>query len=209
MILLKIYLVRHGKDEEGYRGGWSQRGLVEEGMVQSGKLGRYLRDRRQEYRIHTIISSDLPRAVETSRQIEQQLNIRGGYQKEWREMNNGLLAGMKNQEAELRFPNLYFNTLHMDAAYPEGESPRSFYERICRSFNQLCRKIEEGVIDSNVLLVTHGGVINVLYYYLNGQEWTNNSKFYPIAYTSVHTLEKTIDGWKLSDMNAVEHLRKH
>ncbi|WP_302476272.1 hypothetical protein [Paenibacillus sp. DCT19] len=34
-IILKIHLVRHGADEDGYRGGWSQRGLVEEGIIQA------------------------------------------------------------------------------------------------------------------------------------------------------------------------------
>lgn len=29
---MRIYLVRHGMDNEGYRGGWSQRGLVAEGI---------------------------------------------------------------------------------------------------------------------------------------------------------------------------------
>ncbi|MNY56617.1 hypothetical protein D3C86_1927170 [compost metagenome] len=28
---MSIYLVRHGRDDEGYRGGWSQRGLNTEG----------------------------------------------------------------------------------------------------------------------------------------------------------------------------------
>lgn len=206
VISMKIYLVRHGMDEEGYRGGWSQRGLVEEGIIQSRKLGRYLKDNCQENKIKTIISSDLPRAMETSREIEQELKIRCVYQEEWREMNNGLLAGMSNQEAELEFPNIYFNTLQMDTPFPKGETPKNFYERICRSFNELCRKIEEDEIETNVLLVTHGGVINVLYYHLNGQEWTNKSLFYPIDNTSVHTVEKRTDGWKLSEMNVMEHL---
>lgn len=36
---LAIYLVRHGKDDEGYRGGWSQRGLNTQGYRQAEKLG--------------------------------------------------------------------------------------------------------------------------------------------------------------------------
>ncbi|WP_260985364.1 phosphoglycerate mutase family protein [Paenibacillus xylanexedens] len=62
---MKIYLVRHGADEDGYRGGWSQRGLVKEGIVESQKLGEYLQANQNEYRINTIISSDLPRAVQS------------------------------------------------------------------------------------------------------------------------------------------------
>ncbi len=83
MILLKIYLVRHGEDEEGYRGGWSQWGLVEEGIIQSRKIGQYLRDYCHEYRIITMIGSDLPRAKEASREIKQVLKIGCTYHEEW------------------------------------------------------------------------------------------------------------------------------
>jgi len=193
-------------DDEGYRGGWSQRGLVKEGIIQSQKLGRYLKENSQKYNINTIISSDLPRAMETTKEIEKEMKIKCMYHEEWREMNNGLLAGIPNREAELKFPDIYFNTLHMDTAFPNGETPRNFYERICRSFNELCRKIEEDNVDTNVLLVTHGGVINIIYYYLKNQEWSNKSRFYPINHTSVHTVEKRADGWKLSEMNGTKHL---
>ncbi|MGZ9583718.1 histidine phosphatase family protein [Paenibacillus marinisediminis] len=203
---MKIYLVRHGMDEEGFRGGWSQRGLIEQGIIQSKKLGEHLHNNDKHYRISTIISSDLPRAVETTREIERSLNIKGAYLEEWREMNNGALAGMPNTEAEVQFPGVYFNTLRMDTPFPGGETPMNFYNRICKSFDELCMKIEHQELESNVLLVTHGGVINVLYYYLNGREWTNKSEFYPIDNTSVHSVEKGIDGWKLHEMNMKNHL---
>lgn len=69
-------------------------------------------------------------------------------------------------------------------------------------------KIEEGEIKTNLVLVTHGGVINVLYYYLNGQEWTNKSIFHSIDNTSIHTIEKKMDGWKLTEMNIIKHLNE-
>lgn len=70
---MKIYLVRHGMDEDGYRGGWSQRGLIEEGIIQSSKLASHLHEHSETYRIHTILSSDLPRAVETAQIITRRL----------------------------------------------------------------------------------------------------------------------------------------
>lgn len=66
--------------------------------------------------------------------------------------------------------------------------------------------IEHQEIEPNVLLVTHGGVINVLYYYLEGRKWTNKSEFYPIDNTSVHTVEKSQDGWKITGKNDTRHL---
>ncbi|HAF96796.1 MAG TPA: hypothetical protein DCK78_00480 [Paenibacillus lactis] len=71
---MKIFLVRHGADEEGFRGGWSSRGLIEQGVFQSRRLGEFLHRYQDEYGIRTIMSSDLPRAVETAREIERIIN---------------------------------------------------------------------------------------------------------------------------------------
>ena len=49
---------------------------------------------------------------------------------EWREFNNGILAGMLNTEALQKYLGLYFNTIQMDEQYPNGESPLEFYCRI-------------------------------------------------------------------------------
>ncbi|MEK4525375.1 histidine phosphatase family protein [Paenibacillus sp. BGI2013] len=203
---MKIYLVRHGMDEEGYRGGWSDRGLTEQGHIQSKKLGEHLHRYAEEYNIHTIISSDLPRAVQTTREIEKQLNMQASLMKDWREMNNGDLAGMLHKDAEEHYPGIYFNTLEMDSPFPGGESPGDFYNQISISFENLLRDIEDQTVKSNVLLITHGGVINILYYLLEKREWSNKSSFYPMDNTSVHTVEKGRHGWKLSSANVLSHL---
>ncbi|WP_263363193.1 phosphoglycerate mutase family protein [Ornithinibacillus gellani] len=52
---MAIYLVRHGKDEDGYRGGWSQRGLVEEGIQQSKMLGKYLKEHQDDLRFIVLL----------------------------------------------------------------------------------------------------------------------------------------------------------
>lgn len=44
-----IYLVRHGKDNDDYRGGWSNLGLLEEGVEQSRLLGEYLYTNSKDY----------------------------------------------------------------------------------------------------------------------------------------------------------------
>ncbi|MNP45370.1 hypothetical protein D3C76_1392910 [compost metagenome] len=94
----------------------------------------------------------------------------------------------------------------MDLPFPRGESPRDFYNRISISFESLLRDIEEQTVKSNVLLITHGGVINILYYLLENREWSNKSSFYPMDNTSVHTVEKERHGWKLSSANVLSHL---
>ena len=56
---------------------------------------------------------------------------------EWRETNNGVLAGMPNEQALQMYPGLFYNSLGMDDQYPGGESPRENYERIKIAFEKL------------------------------------------------------------------------
>lgn len=203
-----IYLVRHGKDDENYRGGWSDLGLLEEGVNQSKLLADYLDNNKERYKIDTLISSDLRRAAETSSEISAKLNIPVGFLSEWRETNNGILAGMLNTEALEKYPGLFFNTLRMDEKYPNGESPIEFYIRIKEAYQKLCNEILNGEIGPNVMLVTHGGVINVLYHIINGLEWTN--KCAPLcksSNTGIHTIENISGSWKVTESDSIEHLQ--
>ena len=127
---MKIYLIRHGKDDDRYRGGWSDLGLIEEGKKQARQLADFLKEHRQEYPISKIVSSDLKRARQTAEAIQKQLSVPLVLSKNWREMNNGDLAGMPNSVALKKYPGLFFNTLRLDECYPNGESPIIFFNRI-------------------------------------------------------------------------------
>lgn len=202
-----IYLVRHGKDYEDYRGGWSNLGLIQEGINQSKKLAEHLYDNKDKYNINTLISSDLKRTVETVNEISLKFNMPVKFCKDWREINNGVLAGMLNTEALEKYPGLYFNTLQMDEQYPSGESPLEFYCRIKNAYKKLCDKIINGEIGPNVVLVTHGGVIEIIYYIINGLEWTNKSdKLSKTSNTGIHKIEYISGKWNIIDSNNVEHL---
>jgi broad specificity phosphatase PhoE len=203
---MEIILVRHAKDEDGFRGGWSHRGLIEEGFEQSRLLGQYLKNNKALYNIETIISSDLNRALQTANEVAKDLNLSITKSIEWRETNNGELAGMPNSEAERKYPGLYFSSLRMDERYPGGESPIENYKRIKNTFNKLCEDIVHQKIDSNVLVVTHGGVINIIYHILNKKEWTNKNKSYPITNTSLHRVVYKEGCWEFAELNITTHL---
>ncbi|WP_347834792.1 histidine phosphatase family protein [Gracilibacillus sp. JCM 18860] len=199
--------MRHGKDEDGFRGGWSQRGLIEKGIQQSKKLGSYLRSNK-DFNISRIISSDLRRALETSRYIAESLQLPIEESKCWRETNNGVLAGMSNAEANEKYPGLYFNSLRMDERYPGGgESPIENFARIKKALESEFANQIEGNHQENVIIVTHGGgVINIIYHILKGKEWSNKNKPFPTLSTSVHKVEFIKDNWKLTQENLVNHL---
>ena len=110
---MKIYFVRHGKDDDSYRGGWSNMDIIEEGHRQAKLLSEYLFDNKEQYNIKHIISSDLVRTMSTASYISQKLSIPIIQDPKIREMNNGDLAGMLNKTAEEKYPGLYFNTFIM------------------------------------------------------------------------------------------------
>ena len=76
-------------------------------------------------------------------------------------INNGDLAGMPNTVAEVKYPGLYFNTLGMEERYPNGESPVDFFNRIYNLFAKFVS--QNGNNDENIIVVTHSGVINIIF----------------------------------------------
>lgn len=201
---MTIYFVRHGKEEEGFRGGWSQRSLTDEGKNQSQRLANYLYEHRERFNFSRIVSSDLNRAKETAFYIGEKFKMKPELKQEWRENNNGVIAGMPNEEIEKTFPGLYFGTLGMDERFPGGESPREFLNRIKYSFY----KLRDEVLQKNedVLVVTHGGVINIIYYLIKDIEWTNKNKVFKSQNTSIHKVELDKDKMKITLSNYIDHL---
>ncbi len=184
---MKIIFVRHGEDDSRYRGGWSNRDLTSEGILQSQKLGTFLKENKKIHNISHIVTSDLKRAVTTAEIISNELDVSIEKDLLLREINNGDLSGMLNSEAEIRYPDLYFSSLEMNEKYPNGESPNEFYERVKLWFKIF---VSEHKNDSkNILVVTHGGVINIIYHIIKGIEWSNKNKPFSIPNCSIHIFD--------------------
>ena len=173
-------LARHGKDDELVRGGWSQHSLSEEGMKQARELAGRLLTQKNSYSLSRIYSSDLVRAAQTAQIVGDRLGLAVTLLPDFREVNNGLLADMKNDLAEDRFPGLYWNQLAWEQTYPEGESPKAFYERIADAWERFSCELVSG--KENVLLVTHGGVIQVILSLINNVPYTNKAPVRKIPY---------------------------
>ena len=195
---MRIVFVRHGKDDDAYRGGWSSLGLLDEGKRQSQAVADYFRT-KSEYKIEYIVSSDLNRTIETAEYIASALDLPIHTDTRLRECNNGDLAGILNSEALVKFPGLFWNTLAMDEAYPNGESPAAFYLRIKEWFDDIIKSSLTN--NGDLLVVTHGGVINIIYYLVKELEWTNKKPQFPIDKCSIHVLN--VDSMTLEVVNKV------
>ena len=189
-----VYLVRHGADDDSIRGGWSNHSLTDEGLEQSEELTKKLKENNCDAEI--IYSSDLFRARQTAKILAQSLNLEVEYNAEFREVNNGDLAGMNNDLAKELYPNLYWRKLEWEQHYPNGESPKEFYERIKNAW--------EKIINSNhksIILVTHGGVINVIMHLVNDIEYSNKSSAYKIG-TADYIKLSIRDKWLFFDIGS-------
>ena len=187
----KIYLVRHGADDETVRGGWSGQGLTEEGRRQAEALGVFA---HWNLNVAHLYSSDLPRAMETAKPVAEELGLEIIPLPEFRETDNGKLAGMKHELACARYPGLYWNTLEWDEQYPGGESPREFYERIRDAWEKFQGEALEK--EGNSMLVTHGGVINVILSLVHGVPYSNRNHRWKIRNTQIITLTYGDGRWQ-------------
>ena len=186
------YLVRHGKDDGTVRGGWSGQPLTEEGKAQADELASFVQG--SDLAIKHIYSSDLLRAMQTAQSVADKLHLPIVPMPEFREVNNGDLAGIKNELANKMYPGLYWNTLDWEQRYPGGESPREFYERISTAWDAFQKMALNR--NENVLLVTHGGVINVILSIVNGEKYSNKTAMRKIRNAELVALEYQGKGWK-------------
>lgn len=182
---MNCFLIRHGKDDESLRGGWSEVPLSLEGIEQIRQLATQLSE--TEISFAAIYSSDLTRAKQSAQILSDFLDLPIVYLPEFREVNNGALAGLRNEAASMKYSGLFWNTLEWDECYPEGESPKQFFDRITAAwsaFKEKCR-----LKNQDVLLVTHGGVINTILHMEKQIPYSNRSKGFALPYASVTKVE--------------------
>lgn len=183
---MTCYLIRHGKDDDSVRGGWSASPLTEEGVTEVEVLADKL-SLAPQMNVVRIFSSDLPRARQTAEIIASRLNLDVELLEQFRETNNGALAGMKNDIALVKYPGLFWSTLDWDECYPEGESPHQFFDRISDAWFAFKQSVKD--LDGNAILVTHGGVINVVWHIENGLEYSNKSQSFSVKNAEMISFE--------------------
>lgn len=183
---MMLYLVRHGKDDDSIRGGWSNHGLVPFGVEQVNKLASEMVAVNMS--IDYIYSSDLQRTKQTAEILSNYLGCSVEYNAGLRETNNGDLAGMKHELANEKYPGVYWSSLAYDECYPNGESPKMFYERVKTTWSELKNKILEQPTKST-LIVTHQGVIEVILCIENNTDFSNKESHFSVPNAKLISIE--------------------
>lgn len=127
------------------------------GHLQAQRLAQALAGERFD----ALLSSDLQRARQTVHPLEQALVRAALPQTGLREQSFGLLEGLDVATIKTRHPDLWAQWLRHDADYelPQGESVRRFHARVLDTLRTLAREHE----GQTLLLVTHGGVLDMLW----------------------------------------------
>ncbi len=174
-----IYLMRHGKDDERYVGGWSKASILEEGKNKIISNAYWIKD---NLKIKKIISSDIKRAVETSKIVGDILNIKVSKSSLLREQNKGRLNGKLKEKLSENDKNLLINQ-KIDTIFPEGESLIDLYERVQNNMDYF------ESIDDDTLIITHRGVINMFYYIFNDINLDMDKKKFDVTHGSIHEID--------------------
>lgn len=174
-----IYMLRHGLDDETYIGGWSHVSLTNEGIEQVKKTIDFMK--KHNICFDKIYSSDIRRALETAQLVSATYQVPIVLNSDLRELDKGLLTGMKKEEAETLYPN-YLKNVGVRVRYPKGESLLDLYIRQ--------KKVLEWILElKDALIVTHRGPINMYYFHLNQEPLTNQKTRFGVTHASIHELD--------------------
>jgi len=172
-----IYLLRHGLDDESRVGGYSDVTLTNNGILGVEKARCFI-EKNIEFK--EIISSDVRRAVDTTKIINKNLNKQVTYTSLLREQDKGDYNGVL--KSSLNPSDYFLGKTKIYDTYPNGESLLDLYFRI----EKLLLTIDRW---DNDLLVTHRGVINMIYYLLNNKKPDMYKDSFDVIHTSVHKLD--------------------
>jgi probable phosphoglycerate mutase len=176
-----LLLIRHGETEWNAQGriqGHRDTDLSELGRRQAQVLARHLA--ATGVAIHAVFASDLARARQTAEPLAAILGLPVVVDPRLRERGFGLFEGHTYDEAEARWPHEYAIWRRRDAGYavPGGESYLQIRDRSLQSLAQIARSHA----GRTVAVVTHGGVLDVVYRAAHAIPWeTPRSHLLPNA----------------------------
>lgn len=159
----QIILLRHGEsvgNAQGYHQGQADFPLTELGRKQTELLA--LRWAAEEAVFDLILSSPLQRARETVEILTKKLTLPVQYDPLLMERNNGVLAGLHEEEARERYPEPEF----IHPYQPIGETGESQWELYLRGGRALQSLISRP--PGRYLIVSHGGILNMVMYAILG-----------------------------------------
>ena len=155
---MKLYVVRHGETLENANNclvGRINSSLTENGIEQAKKISNYFKNKK----IDIIVSSPLDRCKQTAQIISNNM-IPIIYSDSLLGRNHGEFTGKPKESINF---DEYWN-YNKNIQYKSAESVKDLYNRVAK----LIEDIKEKYYDKTLIIVTHSGIMRVLYYYFKG-----------------------------------------
>ena len=194
-------LVRHGEtpwNVERRLQGHLDIPLNEKGHAQAYATASLLADKRFD----AIYSSDLERARQTAMSIGK--GRPPSTLAELRERHYGSFQGLTYEEAKRKLPVAYaaFDSRNPDFEFPGGgESLLAFRDRIERAMRQLVKR--HG--GQQILLVTHGGVLDIVHRLVTGKP-LDAPRDFKIPNAALNWVRHGPEGWTMIAWAETAHL---
>lgn len=170
-----LYFVRHALDDESFVGSWSDVSILDSEKDKVKEVAQKIKP----LSITNIVSSDITRARETAEIIAQELGLPIRLDPNLREQNKGDLTG-KRRSLLTEEERILIEQQQIDTKFPNGETLIDVYERIKKYLEEI-KDFEDGT-----LIVTHRGVINMIYYALTNTPLDMDKKRFDVGHLSVH-----------------------
>lgn len=202
--IFHITLLRHAEsvgNAEGYHQGQADFPLTERGREQAQSLAEYWELNGQLF--DHCVSSPQSRARETVEIIAPALDLDIEYDPVWMERDNGVYAGLQQDEARQLHPYPEFQPLY-ERIGQTGESEWELYLRGARAIQSILHRPP-----ARYLIVSHGAILNMTMRALMGITPQANFqgtrfKFRNTAFVSL-TYQPDVHQWMLYGVNQRPH----
>ena len=207
--LTEVLLIRHGEtawNTEGRLQGVIDIPLNDRGKSQAARVAAYLAEREGREigetsgrRTEAVFTSDLQRAGATAQEISKRLSAKVVTRKEFREKCLGVIEGMTLEEARVKEPEAY-EKWRRGKGCPGAEDKGAVMDRVRSGLAD----IERNFSGKRVVVVTHGGILNIVHRILTGEKFPGK-----IPNTSISTITKSVGKggyWRIESYAVCDHL---
>jgi probable phosphoglycerate mutase len=200
----RFCLVRHGETDwnaERRLQGHTDIDLNPRGIAQAAQMAKAIK--AIDLQFDVLYTSDLQRAAKTANAIETLFNTKAIVDRDLRERHLGVLQGVSAAEAPQFDAELWKSHLSRDIneELRGGESIAQFAQRI----HQALEKIRQQHLGKTVLLVSHGGALDMMYR-LASKQALDAEKAVSVPNASLNWISHDGQSWRVDRWADTSHL---
>ncbi len=204
MTTTRFCLIRHGETHwnvERRLQGHTDTGLNSRGKAQAIQIATALKNISLNF--DALYTSDLKRAADTANAIVKKFKVPAIVMNELRERHFGSLQGLSIADAPTLVPDLWraHITRELDHKLEGGESINQFAGRVQNALETIRQKH----FGQTVLLVSHGGTLDMMYRIASGQA-LDTARIVSVPNASLNWLIHDGQGWAVELWADMRHL---